>query len=192
MPKNCNECKHTNNCNSSYGGLGCRYTIRPLILTLILVFTFGSVASAMTKNEEVKEPEVIEVINAEDIGIKTVSHVYDTMPIVEETEADEDVVVETKDKTVNVSVHKAKEVVKEEPVVKDTEVPEGLYEGRKEGVYFHINTYDCEIHDGCYMCEEHTLSEEIGYDEEINPDGGWYRAIFCEVCGHGGCEPIHE
>lgn len=25
MPKNCNECEHHNNCNSYYGGSGCKH-----------------------------------------------------------------------------------------------------------------------------------------------------------------------
>ena len=28
-PKNCDECEHTKNCNSAFGGLGCKFDIRP-------------------------------------------------------------------------------------------------------------------------------------------------------------------
>lgn len=167
---------------------------RILAVAVIATFLIGTFSYA--KEEEKIQTAEQELIMAEDIGIKTVNHIYDTMPIVEETEADEDVVVETKDKAVDVPVRMAKETVEEEPVVEETveetEIPEGMYEGCNEGVYLPINNYDCEIHDGCHKCKECVFISEYGYDEEINPDGGWYRAKFCEICGHGGCEPITE
>lgn len=38
-PKNCNECHFHDNCNSYYGGLGCKFNkvIRPLAITIGLV-----------------------------------------------------------------------------------------------------------------------------------------------------------
>lgn len=165
---------------------------RILAVAVIATFLIGTMSFAQEYNAEIPEEE-IQVIDADEIGVKTMDHLGEANVMVEETEEDEDVAIEVEDKDVDEAAPPAKKIVEEDLIVEeDTEVPEGMFEGRVESVYLPVNNYDCEIHDGCHKCEKCTLSEEIGYDEEINPNGGWYRAKFCDICGHGGCEPITE
>lgn len=104
-PRNCNECKHTKNCNSAYGGLGCKYNIKP-VLTMILVLALCMVAIAFdTKAEEVEAVAEVEVINAEDIGVKTIK---------KEAVEDEPVVVEAENPIVD-EIRVRKEKVTHEP-----------------------------------------------------------------------------
>ena len=167
-----------------------------IIATLVL----GTVSFAKYETNETKENDNIETVNAEDIGIKTIEKevatdeiiipetenpVVDEVPVyVEEVENEES--TETEEEG---TLQEEAESVEEEDL---SEPPKGMYEGYVSGEYFPINCYDCEQHDGCYKCENCTLVEEVGYDEEINPNGGCYLYKYCVVCGHGDCIPINE
>ena len=195
-PRNCNECKNTKNCNSAYGGLGCKYNIKP-VLAMIFVLVLGMVAIVLSaKAEDQEVTDEIFVIDAEDIGIKTIK---------KETVKDEDVVIETESEILDDSVRKkemeyekrsyeiekeeqeqeAIETVEEEDL---TEPPEGMVEGYEEGVYFEPNWFECEVCEYCYKCDECTIETTYSYDEE----GNYIREETCIVCGHGTSEPVEE
>lgn len=161
--KNCNECDRKETCKSYFGGLGCKYKIRPAILALILVFAFGSVASAMTKDEEEVIDEVIE-IEAEDIGIKTIET---------EVEEDEDVTSETENQIVDEDEALETE---EEP----SEPPVGMVEGYIQGTYFEPNTYDEETGEYNYFCDKCEYAHCVSVD-----DNGYIYEEWCIVCGNG-------
>lgn len=186
MPKNCNECKYHDSCNSYYGGLGCKYKIRPSVIAMILVMilSIGSVASAMTKDEEPEVNEVIEVIeiDAEDIGIETIET---------EVEEDEDVITEDEDLAMDEDYIQEEEPEVTEPVEEEdtSEPPEGMAEGYVAGEYFPVNCYDCELHTECFKCEECTFEEEESYDEDRDI---YMLDKWCIVCGHGTSEPLEE
>lgn len=185
MIKNCNECNRKEICTSHFGGLGCKYIIRPSVIALLLVFvlSIGTVASATSTKEEAPATEETIVIDAEAIGIKTI-----------EKEVVEDEVIDSE--TENKIVDEVPVYVEEEEEVLETEEedlsepPEGMVEGYESGVYFPINYYDCEMHeDGCYRCEECTYETSISYDEEADT---YMSEKWCTVCGHMTCEPIAE
>lgn len=194
-PRNCNECKHTKNCNSAYGSLGCRYNIKP-VLTMILVLALCMMVIAFdAKAEEVTPVEEVVVINAEDIGVKTIE---------KEVVEDEPVVVEAENQTVDeirvqkekVTYEPKKEVQEQEeaePVEEEdlSEPPEGMFEGYISGEYLPVNYYECELHDGCYMCKDHNY--EISYSKsKYNGELKYYCEKICVICGHGKNKEITE
>ena len=176
------------------------------ILSLVALLTLFICIGNMVMAEEkvVAEVDEIEIIKAEDIGIKEIEKVQEEI-IIPETTVDK---TTTKDETMDISVQKKpetktenkqiREVIKEDPVaeepeVESPEIPEGMVEGYEEGVYFEPNCFDCEIEEACYKCEECTFVEELFCDEEINPEGeNWVLSKTCTVCGHGGCEPMTD
>lgn len=171
-----------------------------LAITIIATLVLGTISFAKYEPNEIKENDNIETIYAEDIGIKAIekevatneiiipeteNQVMDESPVyMEKVENEETAEAEKED-----TLPEETEPVEEEDL---SEPPEGMYEGYVSGEYFPINCYDCELHDGCYKCEECKLVEEIDYDEEINPNGGCYLYKYCVVCGHGECTPIDE
>ena len=169
-----------------------------IIATLVL----GTVSFAKNEPNEIKENDNIETIYAEDVGIKAIEKevatneiiipetentVVDEIPVyVEDLEYETPTYTETEEEDTS---QEEAEPVEEEDL---SEPPKGMIEGYVSGEYYPINCYDCELHDGCYKCEKCTIEEEIGYDEEINPNGGWYLDKYCVICGHGNCELIDE
>ena len=143
--------------------------------------------------------EEIEIIKAEEIGIKEI----EKQTIKESATAE--TVVENKTIDENLSYKEEVPVVAEEnsnevpaydeknEIAEETEANE-KYEGYEEGVYFEPNCFgDCPLHDSCYICSECTFVEELFCDEEINPEGeNWVLSKTCIVCGHGGCEPVTD
>lgn len=174
-----------------------------ICLVSFLILMFGTVSFAKYESSEMEEKlENIETINANDIGIRTIQKEVvkneiivsenensdlDESPVyTEKVENEEpDYIESTKTEKENQEQEEAESVEEE-----DLDIPfEGMYEGYVSGEYFHVNCYDCELHDGCYKCEECTLVEEIDYNEELKT---YIKEKFCIVCGHGGCESIDE
>lgn len=167
------------------------------ILSVALVAAFLLPIFTIAEDTDAECEEETVVINAEDIGIKEIKNEL------EEADSTEEVVVEDESYNENI-IHtegdfEQKETDKdsisesdEEDVV-IPECPEGMSEGYVEGIFFEPNHFgDCNLHEYCYICPECTIVEEVGYDEEINPNGGWYLDKCCIVCGHGTCTPITE
>lgn len=191
-PRNCDECRYTKNCNSAFGSLGCKYVIRPSVIALILVLilSIGSVASAMTEDEEIID-EIVEVtkIDAEDIGIKTIEKegiedeeiVSDSEPVISDTEI---VIPEVESESLDEDWGQATGTTEEDL----SEPPEGMYEGFYEGEYYPVNCYDCDIHSECYKCKECTIETTYSYDEYDK----YIKEDICIVCGHTTCTPIEE
>ena len=178
------------------------------ILTTIIIATLvlGTVSFAQNEKTE-KENKNIETINAEDIGIRTipkevVEDVNEDVDIETENTVVDEVSVYVEDVENEIPVRTEPAETEEEDTLPEEAEPveeedlseplEGMFEGYVSGEYLPINYYDCELHDGCYKCEECKLVEEICYDEEINSNGGWYLDKYCIVCGHGNCELIDE
>ena len=164
------------------------------LAAMLAAFIFvGELVMAEQPHEVIVDE--IEIIEAEEIGIKTIDEEFETLDVYEE--------VISEDKDMDESSVFEEEVLPVEPANKESEdveeveydSPEAeplMYEGNKEGVYFEANCFDCECHEYCYKCEECTLEEDIFWDEEINPENGWVFSKDCIVCGHGGCEPVDE
>lgn len=133
----------------------------------------------------------IEIIEAEEIGIRTIDNEVEEMVIYEEADAEDQIVDATLEVEEEIPVEPVKEDVKSEEVEEEKEEydsPEAsplMFEGYKEGVYFEANCFgDCEIHEYCYICPEHDIKAEVFIDEEINPENGWVYTETCVVCGH--------
>lgn len=169
------------------------------ILAIAVIATFFIGTMSFAQEYDAKIPtEDIHVINAESIGIKTIP---------KEVVKDEIVIHETENTVVDATTLYEKEIENESPTYKESaetekekqkqkktepveeedlsEPPEGMYEGCVSGEYLPINYYDCELHDGCYMCEEHRYEESIGWEEENGVAVKWWLERFCTVCGHG-------
>lgn len=173
-----------------------------ICLISFFILMFGTVSFAKYEPNEIKENDNIEMINADDIGIKTISKevVKDEIVILEDenSDLDESPVYTEKVENEEPDYTEPTKTAKEDSLPEEAEsvekeyldIPlEGMYEGYVSGEYFHINCYDCELHDGCYKCEECTLVEEISYDEELET---YIKEKFCIVCGHGSCESVDE
>lgn len=166
-----------------------------LIALLVLVICVGEMVMA-ENSEVIVEPLTV---NAEDIGIETIKNdaviedeiVDDSEDIAEEEISDEyikDEYIESEDEIVTDD-----SVLENEPETESPEVPEGMCEGYEEGVYFEPNHFgDCELHEYCYICEEHEFESEYFWDEDINPRYGWVYSETCVICGHGTCKPVKE
>lgn len=172
-----------------------------IFLISILILTIGTVSYANYETFETdKELKNIETINAEDIGIKTITkeEIKDDVIVseIENSDMNENQVYSEEDEnetsicteqteTENMSQEEI-DFIEEEDL---SEPPQDMFEGYISGEYFNVNCYDCELHDGCYKCEECTLVEEIDYDEELET---YIKEKFCIVCGHGSCESVDE
>jgi hypothetical protein len=177
---------------------------RILAVAVIATFLIGTMSFAQEYDAEIPT-EDIQVINAESIGIKTIPKEVATDEIIipenenptvdettvyeEEVEYEKPVQTEPAETKKEDSLQKAIEPVEEEDL---SEPPEGMYEGCVSGEYLPINYYDCELHDGCYMCEEHRYEESIGWEEENGVAVKWWLERFCTVCGHGTSIEISE
>lgn len=167
-----------------------------LITLLALVICLGNIAMA----DEVITDEKIEIIEAEDIGIKTIEKVQEDEIIevpVDETDVEDevlDVPVQNKpEETEEEQEYESPEAVPVTEEIEETEAPVGMVEGYEEGVYFEPNTFDCEAHEECYKCKECTIEESLFIDEEINPDGEhWVLCKICIVCGDTTNEPVDD
>ena len=177
--------------------------IKYLVSLIVLLTVFICIGNmVMAEDNEVIKNEIteeIEVIKAEDIGIKEVENL-----IIEESTTTETAV---EDKTIDENLPYKEEaliVAEENPneipaydekneIAEETEANE-KYEGYEEGVYFEPNCFgDCPLHDACYMCEEHDIKAEVFIDEEINPENGWVYLETCIVCGHClASEPVDD
>ena len=131
IPKNCNECKHHNNCNSYYGGLGCRYKITPILLVIVIIISINTTITGVAESKE------IPVVEAEDIGIHTISSEPETPDPVEEVSD-----------PVDVDAHTQTQV-----------------EGYVENTYFEPNTFyeDDEV---AYICTDHEYAYSVYYDDD--------------------------
>lgn len=173
-----------------------------LVTLLALFICVGNMVMAEEKETIVDEKtEKIEIVKAEDIGIKEVEKVQEEspalpLPVNEVRTEDEvmDVPVQNKPESEPVDTEPEYESPEADPVeVDEFEVPEGMYEGYEEGVYFEPNCTSCDIHEACFVCEEHNYVEDFYCDEEINPnEGNWVLDRTCVICGHGNCEPVTE
>lgn len=165
-----------------------------LSLTALLVLFVCLGNMVMAEEKVITEVEEIEIIDAENIGIKEIEKIQEEVKT-PETPVNK---VATKDKVVDVPVQTESEKVKQDEIkyeeeVESPEPPEGMVEGYEEGVYFEPNCFDCEIEEACYKCEECTFVEELFCDEEINPEGeNWVLSKTCTICGHGSCEPVDD
>lgn len=166
------------------------------ILSAVLVAALLLPIFTTARDKDV-EPEEISVIKAEDIGIKEIENepkeVDSTDEIISEGEDYHEDIIHKKE---YVKQEEVEEEVVPEPDEEDVVIPdcpEGMSEGYIAGTFFEPNHFgDCELHEYCYICPECTIEEEVGYDEEINPNGGYYLSRCCTMCGHGTCEPITE
>lgn len=177
-----------------------------IFLVSMLVLIIGTVSYANYETFETgKELKNIETINAKDIGIKTITkeEIKDEFVVseIENSDMDENQVYseEVEDEILictELAETEEEDTLQEEiePIEEEdlSEPPQDMYEGYVSGEYFNVNCYDCELHDKCYKCEECTLVEEIGYDEEVNSNDGYYLYTYCVVCGHGEFTPIDE
>ena len=166
-----------------------RNNIKYFVSLIALLAVFICVGElVMAENYEVIKNEMseeMEVIKAEDIGVKAVEKEMETETVIAEAVAEDKVVDEAP-----VYKEEVSEPIEdvEEPEYKSPEVPEGLV----EGVYFEPNS-ECEISEECYKCEECDFREELFIDEDINPEGEhWVLGKTCVVCGHGINEPVSE
>jgi hypothetical protein len=153
-PKNCNECKYHNNCNSYYGGLGCRYKITPLLVTLAIVLIMGTMVVGAAE-----APELL-VIDAEDIGIKEI----------------EDNIIETESEIVDdpVQTEPEKEEV-ETPDSDDVDVDTPTYTPPHTHTYVYSVYWDDgyvyeEWCDGCGEGTETPITDEEFNNMGINTD----------------------
>lgn len=183
---------------------------RILAVAVIATFLIGTMSFAQEYNAEIPKEEM-QVINADDIGVKTMDHFTDITEKVEDV--NEDVDIETENTVVDeVPVYvedleneipvrtKPAETEKEdtlpeeaEPVEEEdlSEPPEGMFEGYISGEYLPVNYYECELHDGCHMCENHNY--KISYSSsESNGEFKYYHEKVCVICGHGKNEEITE
>lgn len=187
-PRSCDECKYTNNCNSAFGGAGCRYNIAPVLaMILVLVFGMTTIVSSARAEEQESTKEAV-VIDAEDIGIKTIEADQEEIP---EAEVEEEAEYEEPEVS-HESQEEEPEPEETEPVqeeVESPEPPEGMVEGYEAGVYFEPNCFDCEICEACYKCETCTFENTISYEEDIDT---YFLEKTCIVCGHGTSEALTE
>lgn len=172
-----------------------------LVSIVLFLFLFSAIIPTFAKGESISEEEM-DVIMAEDIGIVTIEEDKEKYVYIENENPCMDDVSENKEISTKKEVHNTnkKEVaVKEQECLEDeiedeeiiADCPEGMSEGYIAGTFFEPNHFgDCELHEYCYICPECTIVEEIGRDEDINPNGGWYLDRCCIVCGHGTCEAI--
>lgn len=163
-----------------------------LITLLALFICVGNMV--MAEEKVVAEVDEIEIIEAEDIGIKEIEKIQEEVKI-PETPVNE---ATAKDKAVDVPVQTESEKVKQDEIKHEEEVespepPEGMVAGYEEDTYFEPNCFECELAEECYVCEECNMIEELCIDEEINPNGEhWVLFSYCDVCGNGGCEPVDD
>lgn len=169
--------------------------MKKLIIILVFAAMIGTCLTTTTSiyAHEEKIEEEMEVINAEDIGLKTIEmeDKEDEVIIIEKEEKVEDEVQKNKDEFI-LENEEEKDDDNNEVEVESPEVPEGLYEGYEEGIYFEPNCFNCELHEFCYQCDKHEIEVEYFYDEEINPNGGWVKTETCIICGHGIYNPVSE
>lgn len=201
IPKNCCECQYMTTCNSYYMGLGCKYNkanrkIITFVLACILAFTSitYNVMARENSTDSIVEEEI--VIDAEDVGIETIEE-YEVLP-----ENDTEKVYHEENVEVEYEETESYNIPEEEPVEEteenyDTEIvseepSEEMEIEYEEDAFVEPNCFDCETCEECYKCDECTYTEEVGFDEDINPNGGYYLDKYCTVCGHGTSVPISE
>lgn len=171
-----------------------------LAVAVIATFLIGTMSFAQEYNAEIPKEEMA-VIDADEIGVKTMETevVEDEViaPEAEDPAVDEVVRGEkTNEKSAKVYTETEKEKPKHkeaEPVEEEdlSEPPEGMYEGYNSGEYLPINFYECELHDGCYMCKDHNY--EISYSKsKYNGELKYYCEKICVICGHGKNKEITE
>lgn len=170
-PKNCNECKYHNNCNSYYGGLGCRYKITPLFATLALVLVMGTTVAGAEDNT-VDNTEVI-TVEAEDVGIHTIPSEPEGVDADTHTYEYEYEDVDTPEDTPD----------------PEPEIPEGYVSGYEEGTYFEPNTYDEETDEYYYSCPDD--SHVYAYSVYVDDDSYIFEE-WCTICGCGTETPITD
>lgn len=173
---------------------------RILAVAVIATFLIGTMSFAQEYNAEIPKKEIA-VIDADEIGVKTMKTevVEDEViaPEAEDPAVDEVVRGEkTNEKSAKVYTETEKEKPKHkesEPVEEEdlSEPPEGMYEGYNSGEYLPINFYECELHDGCYMCKDHNY--EFSYSKsKYNGELKYYCEKICVICGHGKNKEITE
>lgn len=158
-----------------------------IILSLVIMAAACLIAVKTLDAQEIYQPllteEKLDVIKAEDIGIvikeKKIYTVEEEKEVISEEEREN-----------YINTEEDKEDIYFEEEEEEIICPEGMYEGYEEGVYFEPNYFDCELHEYCYMCENHEIESEYFWDEDINPRNGWVYSETCIICGHGTCKPV--
>lgn len=170
------------------------------ILAVAVIATFFVANLTFAKESEPVQNDM-QVIDAEDIGIKTVetevledevmvieaeSEVLDAEPVYEEDVEYEE--PET-DHEIQEEESEPEETEPKEEEVESPEPPEGMVEGYEKGVYFYPNENDCEIREECYKCEDddHIYAHSVCMD-----DRGYVLDEWCTICGHGTSKRITD
>lgn len=161
-----------------------------IVILSLMIMEAACFVAVKTLDAQESQPslveEEIEVIDAEVLGIETKIQEENTDNTQEEEEKE---IIENQKECY--AETETVEVIEEEEEEGNI-CPENMHEGYEEGTYFEPNCFDCELHEYCYMCEEHEFESEYFWDEDINPRYGWVYSETCIVCGHGTCKPVKE
>lgn len=155
-PKNCNECHFHDNCNSYYGGLGCKFrkSIKP-VSAIILALGLAGIPTIHALSEETVAVETkVEVIDAKDIGI--VANSVDV--IEEEVESEIEKAPETESEKIQEEIIEETKPEKE-PV--ECKITHCVYYDEESGFYV--------LEEWCDICGDGT--ETVISDEEFEALG---------------------